>query len=810
MRRLLSWTTCLTVLSACTEPLTAPDLTEEAPSEALPLVATASPRVSFTCTRSWAAGVDGDWSDAGSWTPTGIPTDTDNVCIEASGTYDVAIDAAVTVNNLKIGGTGAWATVETEHDLLIKRNLLIEVNGRLEMDVSGGEYLGGSPHGNPSTFLPTYFENYGVLDVNDTSGSGSGATLRFNLYYNYGFMYLPGGTSVLVEVGTYFPWFTNNGFMLTEGTGEVEVTHPDHYYLWFAHLAGTIGGSAPLRVHSDIGMFWWNGGTLPSLVGGSGRSVVRSELPDLALNASTGGNLEASRVKQIQGGIESGGRLVLSEPGDTIDFWSYDGQSPWVNHGDVEIQAEAGQQVELDMGSWYGVENSGLLALVGGAEFSMELVSFLNTGTLSTEEPLRIYKQWGYPEFQNAGLVSVAAGAELTLEDGTFTSERAGEMQGKLRMVGGTLEGAGSLGAVFTEGATVKPGFQRATLPGLPDPRLGTLSMGALFLDASSELVIQVADTTPGSFDRVSVTGAVGYGGKLTVRTLSPFQGGVCGQVIPVITDGGKGLVPRGTFDSFSGLSTGPNRAWRLHNPLGLLALAGYRPGPDPLYTTPAAFALSEGGAPQVYRVCLGDAPPSGDLLLEATSAFGQTTGARPVDILLTEWMLPRTLAVQAIDDAWVEGPHVDTLRHVLVGAGKGGSPSPPVLVPITIADNDGAADLALTKVSQEDNRFVGDTMHTVFRVTNHGPTESSGSTVASTALSGLDFLSASGATCALDGAGAVTCEVGAIPAGGQVDITISFEGATVGVHTSTWTVIGEQPDADATNDEAPYSQRVN
>ncbi|MCA9739037.1 MAG: hypothetical protein KC645_15530 [Gemmatimonadetes bacterium] len=754
--------------------------------------------------------MDGDWDDAGAWTPAGVPTETDNVCIDASGTYDVEIGAPVTVNNLKIGGTGAWATVETEDDLLIKRNLLIEVNGRLDMDVSGGEYLGGSPHGHPSTFLPTYFENYGTLDLNDTSGSGSGATLRFNLYDNYGFMYLPGGTSVLLEVGTSFPWFTNLGFILTEGSGEVEVSHPDHYYLMFGHLRGTIGGSAPLRIHADIGMFWWTGGTLPSLVGGSGQSVLRTDLPDVAFNAPTGGNIEATRVKQIQGGMEAGGRLVLSEPADTIDFWSYDGQSPWVNHGEVEIQAQPGQQVELEMGSWYGAENSGTLALTGGAEFSMEVVSFLNTGTVSTEQPLRVYKAWGGPDFQNAGLVSVATGSELTLEDGTFTSERTGVMQGTLRMVGGTLEGGGSLGTVFSEGATVKPGFQRATLPGLPDPRLGTLSAGSLFLDTASELVLQVADTMPGTYDRVSVAGAVGYGGKLTVRTLSPFQGGVCGQVIPVITDGGKGLVPRGTFDSWSGLNTGPNRAWRLHNPTGLLALVGYRPGPEPLYATPSTLALSEGGGPEVYRVCLGDVPPTGDLVLEASSALAQTSGTRRVDIPLIDWMLPRLMAARAIDDGWVEGPHVDTIRHVLVGAGKGGSPSSPVLVPVTITDNDGAADLSLIKVSQEDNQFVGDTMDTVFRVTNHGPTESSGSTVSSTPLSGLAFVSASGATCALDGAGAVTCEVGSIPPGGQVDITVSFEGATVGVHTSTWTVTGEQPDADATNDDAPYSQRVN
>jgi hypothetical protein len=100
--------------------------------------------------------------------------------------------------------------------------------------------------------------------------------------------------------------------------------------------------------------------------------------------------------------------------------------------------------------------------------------------------------------------------------------------------------------------------------------------------------------------------------------------------------------------------------------------------------------------------------------------------------------------------------------------------------------------------------------MHTTFRVANAGPNASTGSTVVSLPLVGLEYLSATGATCAVDGSGALRCTLGAIDAGAQLDFEIRFRGAVVGLHTNTLTVSGQQLDPDPSNDTAVYTQRIN
>ena len=92
----------------------------------------------FTCTRSWARAVSGDWYDPDGWAPVGVPTRSDNVCIDPAGTYEVHLDSSAHVENLRIGGTGAYATLETALDdwgsLTVDGALVIETLGRLEAE----------------------------------------------------------------------------------------------------------------------------------------------------------------------------------------------------------------------------------------------------------------------------------------------------------------------------------------------------------------------------------------------------------------------------------------------------------------------------------------------------------------------------------------------------------------------------------------------------------------------------------------------------------------------------------------------------
>lgn len=61
-----------------------------------------------TCTRRWASAVDGDWSDADRWSPPGVPTEDDGVCLDAAGPdHTVSLRTSTVVRSLVVGGPGA-------------------------------------------------------------------------------------------------------------------------------------------------------------------------------------------------------------------------------------------------------------------------------------------------------------------------------------------------------------------------------------------------------------------------------------------------------------------------------------------------------------------------------------------------------------------------------------------------------------------------------------------------------------------------------------------------------------------------------
>ena len=59
---------------------------------ALLLIAGESHAGIIACNKSWAAAVSGDWNDASKWNPVGVPVSSDDVCVDASGTYTVTLE----------------------------------------------------------------------------------------------------------------------------------------------------------------------------------------------------------------------------------------------------------------------------------------------------------------------------------------------------------------------------------------------------------------------------------------------------------------------------------------------------------------------------------------------------------------------------------------------------------------------------------------------------------------------------------------------------------------------------------------------
>lgn len=108
---------------------------------------------------------------------------------------------------------------------------------------------------------------------------------------------------------------------------------------------------------------------------------------------------------------------------------------------------------------------------------------------------------------------------------------------------------------------------------------------------------------------------------------------------------------------------------------------------------TGAGTAVTEGGAGDTYEVVLAAAPTADVTVSFATG--DQLQPIAPVIFTPEDWYVPRTIAVEAVDDAVREGPHVATITHLVSSADSRyeGIAVQPVVV--DIADNHPVAALA-------------------------------------------------------------------------------------------------------------------
>ncbi|MEZ4417780.1 MAG: DUF11 domain-containing protein [Gemmatimonadota bacterium] len=765
-------------LASCADLVT--DVREAEPA----LIAAAAPYPPG-CTHRWANGVDGDFHDASKWSPKNVPNDTtEHACITAPGTYTVTDTGYVYLRGLTVGGTGAHATLDVvEQTLRTNHEYLVAAEGRIVTRMLAN---------NRRVYLIARdtIRNYGTIEIVNDGGTSVYAAEVIGRIANHGTLLVPGGAYFALGV-------VNRGSFVEDSPYGSLVHHG------FRQESGSVSGTSKVQVDDTIR---WEGGTLEANPGGD--PVLRTHAwsrpwppPTLILAASAltgevGAGGEDDTESIVEGDIGPDVALhLLGSERQTFVFDTTAG-TPVRNQGRLRMHMPGPTQPpDAPRVIFPVLHNEATFELTGAGAFRLQADSVVNAGTVTIDGAL-IVEGYG-AAFQNDGTIAATSGSVLQMSKSTLISGPAGVMTGLLWLQGGQLEGEGSVGDVLSINGNVRPGHP-----------IGTLRAGSVVMDTKSALFIQVADTATGGYDRLVTTGSLDYAGTLNVVTDPTFTGARCGDLLAFVEAGS--ITPRSAFGKLTGLGfLGVNRAWRLHEDPTELLLVGHAPRTgvvtDPLYPT-----VTEGGPDAPYHVCLGVTRPTAAVTVTPTVAQGQVSGPAPVTFDLSTWDLPRTVDLRAVDDALVEGVHSDTITHAVSSAdpGYGGTFVPPMRV--TVIDNDDATDLALTWVSQEDNQFVGDTMNTVVRVTNLGPARSSGSTVSAAPLVGLELVAASGATCTVDGAGALTCRLAAIDVGAAIDLTLTLRGATAGLHSNVLTVTGDAPDPNAANDTLVYTQRVN
>jgi len=780
----------LVTLAACQDTPTNPP--EEQPDEfARPALTAAFQGPTFTCTKTWASGISGLWEDPSRWSPAGVPGPADNACITAAGTYTVSLLTGVSVSDLRIGSRGT-ATVTVEFDALFGAEIrtsgyfIVEEGSTLTVWSQGEAALGVEP--------ASELFNYGTIEIeNSCACGGRVAYLQFGDIMNWGRLELTAPTTIQMG-GLPAGEFDNLGTVATSigaGPGTIEVWDGD----WNQSYRGAVTGTAEVHLTSAGagagGDLVWIGGTLT----GSPLSMMHVVGGDLILGDTLlVGTVQTSTpivgsFNTIQGDIGSGVHLnatILTN--DSVVFRT-NGPGPLVNRGYLVLSPN-----ETVGASFPDFVNEGTLVVQGvlGQPFDVTTPSFTNAGFFQPRFPTVRFVTPN-ATVRNSGDASGYGGA-IEMTPGTRLILSGGDLDVPVHLDGATLRGSGRIGPVTTTAATIDP--------------IGTLTAESLVLDANTELVMDILDSK--NSDAVVVSTDVTYGGTLRIKQPPWVTLGTCGDVVSLIQDHSTG--PRGTFATFAGLSPAPRNRWRVYNPVGSLQLAGYRTVRGATQVTQSAFALSEGGGPGAYHVCLGPTPPTADVTLSLTPQYGQLTAPGPLEFPLTSWMLPQAVTVRAVDDAVVEPTHADTITQTLSSADPNYQGLSPTVVTASITDNDGNTDLELDIQTAPTAVTVGTPFDVRYIVTNHGPTLATGATFTTPPLGtvGLSFVGGDDADCSVNGSGVVTCLIDAIAAGAQRGFWVTYDPTAAGPIALTGTARSQQPDPNAANDQATLNVTAN
>ena len=87
-----------------------------------------------------------------------------------------------------------------------------------------------------------------------------------------------------------------------------------------------------------------------------------------------------------------------------------------------------------------------------------------------------------------------------------------------------------------------------------------------------------------------------------------------------------------------------------------------------PINVHPTSVSVTEGGATDTYDVCLATAVAPGSMVT-VTPAPDSQLHVAPMSVVfdpLTNWALPLTVTVSAVDDNIVEGTHAGTITHTV------------------------------------------------------------------------------------------------------------------------------------------------
>lgn len=375
----------------------------------------------FAQTKTWTGNIDSDWHKTGNWSPTGVPTSTNNVLIipNDGNPFPVISNGDATVANLKIGDyrTGEL-TVSNNRTLTITNGLRIDQGG------SGGTLFiesGGAVNLTGGTFTMT-FSNAAIEIDNGSFTSavnvkingdgllgGENVDLNFNAGFDMqdgkAFSVLSGSVTVTNDADIRGPF--SLGSSTFEVGGALEVVSGHTFNTEQANV--TIQGETTINgtYNGDDGITNFNGKTIVASGG-----VINLDKGDIYFNEDTeirnnGTANFGSGTVEFQGmvTVESSGFLNVQDATVNItgdaDFNSNGNLT--IDDGSINVLGNA----SLSSGGSFDLNNGSFN--VGGD------ASFTNGGTVNA----------GNSEIDLEGDLTIAGGG--TFNSGTSTVTFSGD-----------------------------------------------------------------------------------------------------------------------------------------------------------------------------------------------------------------------------------------------------------------------------------------------------------------------------------------------------------------------------------------------
>jgi hypothetical protein len=183
--------------------------------------------------KEWSGGSQ-DWQTAGQWTPSGVPTSSDNALVDISGTYTVKIDQAAFADSLVVHDSGATVEIVGGNTLTLGGNLTIEA-GNVQVD-SGATLKDTATL---ATITGAFIDNGTIeaasgstLEIASSSGDISGrGTFKIDA----------GATLQLDHADSLDVAFTGSGVLILK--------HPSHFHGTISDSGGSMTAADVLDLH---------------------------------------------------------------------------------------------------------------------------------------------------------------------------------------------------------------------------------------------------------------------------------------------------------------------------------------------------------------------------------------------------------------------------------------------------------------------------------------------------------------------------------------------------------------------------------